>query len=99
VCHALPQGRLSEHDVRTVDEAGFKGLKNGALLLAANTRYDVLVTVDRNLPYQQNLKGLRIAIVILVGKTNAYESLKPLAERVLEALKTIQPGQVSRIEE
>jgi predicted nuclease of predicted toxin-antitoxin system len=43
------------HMVATVDEAGFKGLKNGQLLAAAVGNFDVLVTVDQNLPHQQNL--------------------------------------------
>ena len=53
------------HLVSTVEEAGLKGLKNGALLQAANSEFDVLITVDKNIPYQQNLQSLTIAIMIL----------------------------------
>ena len=48
---------LKGHDVSTVDEAGFKGLKNGELLRAASGVYDVLVTVDQNLSFQQNIRN------------------------------------------
>ena len=55
------------HDVYTVDDAGFKDLKNGWLLRAASGQYDVLVTVDQNLSYQQNLTGLNIAVLVLAA--------------------------------
>ena len=51
---------LAEHEVRTVVEAGYKGLKNGNLLRAAAGQYDVLITVDRNLPFQQNIRSSRL---------------------------------------
>lgn len=56
---------FAAHEVHTVAEAGFKGLENGNLLRAASGKYDVLITVDRNLPYQQNLTDLEIAILVL----------------------------------
>lgn len=54
---------LAGHEVHTVEEAGFKGLENGDLLRTASGVYEVLITVDRNLPYQQNIAGLNIAIL------------------------------------
>ena len=87
------------HKVRTVEEAGYKGLENGHLLKAASGHYDVLVTVDRNLPYQQNLTGLEIALLILAGKRNSYLRLNPLLPKALIALDTIKPGDVIRIDE
>jgi predicted nuclease of predicted toxin-antitoxin system len=51
---------LVGHDVMSVVEAGYRGLKNGELLRAAAGHHDVLITVDRNLPYQQNIRGLAI---------------------------------------
>ena len=56
---------LVGHDVSTVVEAGFRGLENGVLLRAASSQYDALITVDRNLPFQQNINLLPIAVVIL----------------------------------
>ena len=87
------------HEVHTVDEAGFKGLENGDLPKAASGKYEVLVTVDRNLPYQQNISGLDIAILVLAAKRNSYVRLKPLMPRALIALESLNAGDISRIEE
>ena len=90
---------LIGHEVHTAEEAGFKGLENGDLLRAASGTYDVFITVDQNLPYQQNVAGLNIAILILAAKRNSYARLKPLLPQALSALETIKPGDVIRIEE
>lgn len=55
---------LPDPEVSTVAEAGWPGVKNGALLKLAAQAFDAVVTVDRNLQYQQNLAGLEIAVVI-----------------------------------
>ena len=89
---------LIGHDVSTVDEAGFKGLKNGALLRAADGNFDVLVTVDKSIRHQQNLQSFQIAVLLLNARTNRYEDLKPLVPRALEAIKTLQPGSVVLVE-
>lgn len=85
---------FANHEVHTVEEAGFKGLENGNLLRAASGAYDVLITVDRNLPYQQNLTGLEIAVLILSAKRNSYVRLRPLMPKALSALKTLKPREV-----
>jgi predicted nuclease of predicted toxin-antitoxin system len=90
---------LSSHEVHTVEDAGLKGLENGELLKAASGAYEVLITVDRNIPYQQNIAGLNIAILILAAKRNSYVRLKPLIPRALSALETMTVGDVIRIEE
>lgn len=82
------------HEVLTVEEAGFKGLKNGRLLQAAFGQYDVLVTVDQNLQYQQNLKTFNIAIIVLKAKRSTYPILKSLMSQVLESLEKINPGEI-----
>ena len=89
---------LVGHEIRPVEEAGLKGIENGDLLRAASGTYDVLITVDQNLPYQQNVVGLNISIVILAAKRNSYAWLKPLLQRALKELETIKPGDVIRIE-
>ncbi len=90
---------LSGHEVHTVEEAGFKGLENGDLLKTASGAYEVLITVDQNLPYQQNVAGLNIVILILAAKRNSYVRLKPLIPRALSALESMKVGDVIRIEE
>ena len=87
------------HEVFTVDEAGFKGLKNGVLLRrAAAEGFEVLVTVDQNLSHQQNLSLLPIAVLVLVARKNTYAALKPLMPRALETLARISRGEALRVE-
>jgi len=75
------------HEVLTVEEAGFKGLRNGRLLQAASGHFDVLLTVDQNLQYQQNLNSLK-------AQRSTYPMLKPLMPKVLECLEDIKPGEL-----
>lgn len=85
------------HAVSTVEEAGLKGLKNGQLLRAAAGNFDVLITVDQNLPQQQNLSPLNLSILLLIAVSNRYEDLDPLVPKALDALEQIAPGEIVRI--
>ena len=71
--------------------------KNGQLLRAAAGKYDVLITVDRNLPFQQNIASLQIAVFILTSTGITYADLKPLVPKILSQLATTQPGQIYRV--
>lgn len=82
------------HSVSTIDEAGFKGLKNGKLLEAASLKFDVLVTVDQNLRFQQNIKNFDIAILVLRAGRSTYPMLKPLVPRALMELESIAAGDI-----
>jgi hypothetical protein len=74
------------------------GFKNGRLLPAAEAAgFDVVVTVDQNMSYQQNLGKRKIALLILCAPTNRLRELQRLIPAALAALNTIQPGQVVRI--
>ena len=80
---------LPAHSVRTVVEMGWSGVKNGQLLALAGADFDVFITVDKNLPFQQNLKALPVAIVVLDAVSNELPYLLPLMpqlERTLTAL-------------
>jgi hypothetical protein len=88
---------LAGHETSTVVEAGFGGLENGQLLRAAAGKYEVLITVDRNLPFQQNIDSLQIAVIILTSKGITYADLKPLVPKILNQLRTIRPGQIYRV--
>ncbi len=88
---------LPGHDAQTVQKRGWSGLKNGALLREASQEFQVLLTGDRNLEFQQNLATLPIAVIVMVAINNRIETLRPLIPDVLEALRTIQPGQLVRI--
>ena len=69
---------LPGHECESAEYAGFAGLKNGELLDAAESaHFDVLLTVDRGLEYEQNLAGRRIAIIIFRSKSIALQDLLP----------------------
>ena len=89
---------LIGHEAKTVAEAGFRGIKNGALLHAASVDFDVLITVDRNLPFQQNVQTLQLGIIILKASGITYDDLKLLAPRILEALDILKAGEFIQIE-
>ena len=97
MCNAVRQTRLEWPHCSHSRRGRPEGTSNGDLLRAASETYEVLITVDQNLPYQQNVPGLNIAIVVLAAKRNSYASLKPLLPRALTALETIRAGDVIRI--
>src|ERR1700681_2523466 len=86
------------HDCQTTRYAGLAGLKNGELLAAAESaKFDVLLTVDQGIEYQQNLTGRNISILILCPKSNRLKDLLPLVPICLVHLASIRPAQVSKI--
>ena len=90
---------LVGHEVQTVPEAGWTGKKNGVLLKLMVEKFDVFITVDQNMQYQQSLEDIPIAFVVLVAHNNKLETLQPLIAKVLSVVSTIQPGQVVDIHE
>jgi hypothetical protein len=70
------QTRFSWTRSPTVEQAGLQGLKNGALIRQASSRFEVLITVDQNLPFQQNITDNSIAIIILMGKSKSVLRLE-----------------------
>lgn len=86
------------HDCQTAAYAGFAGLKNGVLLANAEAAgFEVMVTTDQEIPFQQNLNIRRISIVVLCAPTNQISDLRPLVPEALRALDSIEPGQVIRV--
>jgi hypothetical protein len=88
---------LPEHEVLTVTERGWSGIKNGNLLTLAAPEFDVFLTVDQNLKYQQNLKNFSIAIILLVARNNRFKTLLPLMPEATEALNRITEGEFIHI--
>lgn len=82
---------FSAYEVATVPEAGFAGYKNGKLLKAIENNFDVFITVDSNLEYQQHLQGYNITVIILKAKSNRYDELTLLVPDVIKLLKA-SPG-------
>jgi len=89
---------LVGHDVKTVAEAGWAGVKNGELLQLAAGLFDVLLTVDRNLEYQQNFAGVRLAVFVLHAPSNDVTVLRPLMPAVLAAIPEAEPGMVTHVQ-
>lgn len=90
---------LPNYDVRTVPEAGWASQKDGDLLRLMSGQFDVFLTIDNNLRYQHDLSKMGVAFIVLVAHNNKLETLKPLMPKVIEALKTISPGQIVEIYE
>jgi hypothetical protein len=77
---------------------GWSGVKNGILLArAAASGFDVMVTMDSGVPYQQNLAALPLAVIVLSAPSNDIDDLRPLVPRLLELLKIVTPKTVTRI--
>ena len=85
---------LPGHNVLTVQELGWSGKKNGELLQLASGKFDIFITADQNLRFQQNLSSINIGIVVLVAPSNRFRILRPLMPKVQAILQNIQPGDV-----
>ncbi len=84
--------------VSTVPEMGWSGTKNGALMKLAQGQFEIFVTADQNLKFQQNLAYAEIAVIVLVAPNNRIESLLPLMAQVNALLGSIAAGQVVEVE-
>lgn len=91
------KNELPGHAVSTVPEMGWAGTKDNALLHLAETSFEVFITIDQNLAYQQNLRSLVLGIVVLVAPNNRLETLRPLMPKVAAILPAIRPGDLIRI--
>ena len=91
------QRALPKHDVRTVGEMGWSGVKNGKLLALAAVDFDAFITVDKNLPFQQNLATLPIAVVVLDGVSIELRALLPLMPALEVQLSSLKPKAYVRI--
>ena len=85
------------YHVKTVPNMGWAGLKNGQLLGRAENDFDVFVTVDRNLSFQQQTSRFALAVMVLHARSNRLEDLRPLVARALKQLSSLQPGRVVHI--
>lgn len=88
---------LGDHEVVSAVYAGFGGLKNGKLLNAVEAAgFDVLITADKTLQHEQNLKGRRLAIVSL--SANSWTIIEPYTSQILEAVNAAKPGSFLKVE-
>lgn len=98
-CVPRPLAReLTGHDVSTVTQMGWSGKKNGELLvLMAKAGFEVLLTTDQSLRFQQNLAAHQISFVVLLASRNRLADILPLVPQVLVALTKVVPGVVVEI--
>ena len=80
------------HSVKTARQMGWTTIKNGELLALAAAEFDVFVTVDRNLSFQQKLGSYPIAVIVLAAKSNRLADLRPLVPKLLAAIERAQAG-------
>ena len=86
---------LTGHDAHHVVDMGWSSKRNGERLkLMLSDRFDALLTVDQNLPFQQNLRASGIGVVVVVARTNRVKELQPLMPKILTALSTVKPGEL-----
>jgi predicted nuclease of predicted toxin-antitoxin system len=85
------------HECQTVRQTGLGSKKNGELLALAEGRWDVLLTSDRNIKYQQNMAGRSVSVLILCAKSNRMKDLLPLLPACAQALLSIQAGHVVEV--
>jgi len=85
---------LEAYEARTVRQLGWSKVRNGALLRLAEADFDAFVTVDTNLPYQQDIASFNIAVVVLRGRTTRLPDLRELLAPLHEALANVRPGEL-----
>ena len=88
---------LRGHEAKTVQDMGWAGITNGALLRLADGQFDALLTVDQGIEYRQNLSGLTISVVIMMAPSNDVDDLHPLLPAVEGALADLRPGEIMRV--
>jgi predicted nuclease of predicted toxin-antitoxin system len=88
---------LVGHAARTVPEMGWASKRNGELLALAEADFDVFLTVDRNLSFQQDIDRFDVAVLVLVAKGNRHSDLQPLIPDLLAVLVGVAPGQLIRV--
>jgi len=85
---------LPGHEVKTVQEMGWDGVKNGRLLELAQREFQVFITGDRNVSFQQKLSNFSIAVVVLKAGSIRLVHTRPLMSKVLAILPSLKAGQV-----
>jgi hypothetical protein len=84
-------------EIKTVPQMNWASIKNGELMKLAEAEFDVFVTVDRNLSFQQNLPKFNIAVVVLRSKSNRLADLQPFAEKIIKNISNFEKGKTSII--
>lgn len=91
-------GYLVDHEVRTAPQMGWASIVNGELIKLAEIEFDVFVTVDKGILYQQNLHSRVLGFIFLRARSNRLEDLLPLVGDMLTALESIKAGDIIEVE-
>jgi hypothetical protein len=91
-------GLLLGHEATTLPRSGWAGVKNGKLLALAAGQFDVFLTMDQNLEYQQNMATLPIAVLVVGAVSNRMEHLTPMVPRILREINRISPHTLRRVD-
>jgi len=83
--------------VTTVSRQGWKGMRNGELLQKAAADFDVLVTMDKGIEHQQNLRKYAIGVILISARSNRIQDIQPAMGKLNEVLREVQPGHVIRV--
>jgi predicted nuclease of predicted toxin-antitoxin system len=86
--------KLSEFSIRTVQEEGWGSFKNGQLLRRAETTFEVLVTADRRMQFQQNLASFSIGVIVIRTPRLRLQTLLTVIEELRTAIATVEPGEL-----
>lgn len=88
---------LREFDITTVAAHGWGGITNGKLLALAQAEFEIFVTVDRNLSFQQHLSNFDLAVILLVSKSNRLQDLLPFVPELITAIPLAERGKLAMI--
>ena len=86
-----------DFQVTTVSRQGWKGKRNGELLEQAAAMFDALVTMDKGIEHQQNLRKYKIGVILISARSNRLEDIQPAMLRVNEVLREVQPGHIIHV--
>ena len=93
----LIKKRLTQFSIASVQELAWRGIRNGALLDLMAGRFGIIITTDKNLPFQQNLSKRQLAAIVL--PSNRIRILRPLMPEIASAIETIRPGEVVELKQ
>ena len=88
---------LGPHHVETVQSKGWSGIKNGRLLTLAQQDFEILITIDSNMIYQQHVPSFAIGLLVLHALSNRLEDLLPLVPEVLTKIGEVKPGEIAHV--
>ena len=88
---------LGDHEVATITGLGWQGIKNSELLHRAQESFEVLITMDRNLEFQQNIGLFELSVLLVLAHSNRMVHLRSLVPEMLEAIEAARPGELQKI--